>query len=82
MFLDGIGVECVCCKQRDKTDQGTHSEGSVFIIPQTQPVIIKPVLFIPQTRPLRVVDRIGDVEKVFEELAGDVLVSHVDSGKV
>src|SRR6516225_7615660 len=66
-------------EERDKPDQRTDSQRDMRVIWHMQYVVEELILLVPQRDALspKVVERVGNVEEVLEELGRDVLISMI-----
>src|SRR4029077_2227517 len=71
-------------KKRNQTHQRTYLEVVAIAVGQVQNVVIETVVIVPEfdASGTAVVHSVRNVDKVFEELAGDVVISGIFAGQL
>src|SRR2546425_3942748 len=77
--IHNFGFERLDGEQRDQPHHRTDLQEVLLAMGETKDVIVEAVLCVPQRNaiPSHVVHRVGDVDKVLEEFAGDILVGGI-----
>ncbi len=81
--VEQLGVHRLDGEQRDETDHRAHADVRVAAVRHSQQVVVELVVVAPQIvdvvaeRAGTVIDRVGNVEEVLEELRGHVFVRAV-----
>src|SRR5438876_4564025 len=77
--VDDFRLERLDCEERDETDHGADLKVVLFPVRQLKQVVVETVFFVPERDAVRaeVVHRMGNVDEVFEEFAGDIFVGGI-----
>src|SRR6202007_997949 len=82
--VDNVFFESLHCKKGNQPNKGAHLEVVVLAVRKMKNVIVKAILVVPEFNTLAaaVVHGVGDVNKVFQELAGDVFIGGILAGQL
>src|SRR5215469_12468449 len=79
-LLDDLFVQNLDGKKRNDTDHGTGAY-SVSFAANIDAVVVEAMGFVPQPGPTKIVHRISDGDKVFQELGSNVFVRRIVDGQ-